>query len=131
MTTLKGIALDHIVLSVADVDRSLAFYRDLLQLPVEREADFRAGTRPFLSVRIGTSLIDLLPTETPTLGLDHLCLAVEGLQDEELVAWLRDHDVPVQRGPVEVDGARGVGTAVYVTDPDGHTVELKSYPRPA
>lgn len=128
MTVLKGIALDHIVLPVADVDRSLGFYRDLLQLSVEREADFRAGTRPFLSVRIGTSLIDLLPSGTQGRALDHICLAVEGLQGEDLVAWLRDHDVPVIRGPVQVDGARGSGSAVYVTDPDGHTVELKSYP---
>ena len=128
MTVLKGIALDHIVLPVADVDRSLGFYRDLLQLSVEREADFRAGTRPFLSVRIGTSLIDLLPSGTQGWALDHICLAVEGLQGEDLVAWLRDHDVPVIRGPVQVDGARGSGSAVYVTDPDGHTVELKSYP---
>ncbi|MCY3887616.1 MAG: VOC family protein [Chloroflexi bacterium] len=128
MTVLRGIALDHIVLPVADVDRSLGFYRDLLQLSVEREADFRAGTRPFLSVRIGTSLIDLLPTGTQGRVLDHICLAVEGFQGEELVAWLRDHDVPVVRGPVQVDGARGSGSAVYVTDPDGHTVELKSYP---
>ena len=127
MTVLKGIALDHIVLPVADVDRSLGFYRDLLQLSVEREADFRAGTRPFLSVRIGTSLIDLLPSGTQDRALDHICLAVEGLQGEDLVAWLRDHDVPVIRGPVQVDGARGSGSAVYVTDPDGHTVELKSY----
>lgn len=127
MTVLKGIALDHIVLPVADVDRSLGFYRDLLQLSVEREADFRAGTRPFLSVRIGTSLIDLLPSGTQDRALDHICLAIEGLQGEDLVAWLRDHDVPVIRGPVQVDGARGSGSAVYVTDPDGHTVELKSY----
>ena len=128
MTVLKGTALDHIVLPVADVDRSLGFYRDLLQLSVEREADFRAGTRPFLSVRIGTSLIDLLPSGAQGPALDHICLAVEGLQGEDLVAWLRDHDVPVIRGPVQVDGARGSGSAVYVTDPDGHTVELKSYP---
>ena len=128
MTMLKGIALDHIVLPVADVDRSLAFYRDLLQLSVEREADFRAGTRPFLSVRIGTSLIDLLPVGALEQSLDHICLAVEGLQGEELVVWLRGQGIPVVRGPVQVDGARGTGSAVYVTDPDGHTVELKSYP---
>lgn len=128
MTALKGTALDHIVLPVADVDRSLGFYRDLLQLSVEREADFRAGTRPFLSVRIGTSLIDLLPTGARDHPLDHICLAVEGIEGEKLVAWLCDHGVPVVRGPVQVDGARGTGSAVYVTDPDGHTVELKSYP---
>ena len=81
-------------------------------------------------MRIGSSLIDLLPqpvADASVGGFDHFCLVGEGLQGEELVAWLREHDVPVQRGPVRVDGARGSGTAVYVTDPDGYTVELKSH----
>ena len=67
------------MLRVADVDRSLAFYRDLLQLPVEREADFRAGEQPFLSMRIGSSLIDFLPqpvADASVRGLDHFCLVV-------------------------------------------------------
>ena len=53
---------DHIVLSVTDVDRSLAFYHGLLGLKIEREAQFRAGRIGFVSVRVDERfVIDLFP----------------------------------------------------------------------
>lgn len=128
---LRGATLDHVVLRVRDLHRCLAFYRDLLGLPIEGETDLAAGNRSFVSARIGSSLIDLVPDPAfagPTAGLDHFCLAIETADLPAAKAWLESHGVTVERGPVNVQGARGAGQALYVRDPDGYQVELKRYP---
>ncbi|HAB57436.1 MAG TPA: VOC family virulence protein, partial [Acidimicrobiaceae bacterium] len=47
MTGVRVEGHDHVVVTVADVERSLTWYRDLLGLKVEREAEWRAGEVPF------------------------------------------------------------------------------------
>ena len=65
---IRVTAVDHFVLRVRNLDRSLAFYRDLLGLPVECLDEYRAGTRPFVSVRVGEQLIDLAPDQSYAEG---------------------------------------------------------------
>jgi catechol 2,3-dioxygenase-like lactoylglutathione lyase family enzyme len=118
-------ALDHIVLSVADVERSLAWYTGVLGLEGERVEQWRAGQVPFPSVRIDAGcIIDLFATERTGENLNHLCLVVEP-GDVEAIA--DDERFTVVDGPARRWGARGDGTSVYVLDPDGNTVELRSY----
>ena len=70
--------LDHIVLNVVDVERSLAWYTDLLGLAPERVDEWRAGTVPFPSVRIDEGcIIDLFAAERTGENLNHVCLVVE------------------------------------------------------
>ena len=83
-------------------------------------------------VRCGRSLIDLHALEDGTVlagkdqrGIDHLCLHMHGDMDE-IVRHLKTNDIPIVMGPVELYGATGYGTSVYVTDPNGHTIELKA-----
>ena len=117
--------LDHVVLQVHDMSRSLAFYCDMLGLKPERLKDFRQGRAPFVSVRIGSSLIDLFPSENPGSGPHHLCLEFEEsiTKIEELLAA---HNIP--HNPPDLRfGAQGMGSSLYVHDPDGHMVELRSY----
>lgn len=117
--------LDHIVLNVADVERSLAWYTDLLGLAPERVDEWRAGAVPFPSVRIDEGcIIDLFATERTGENLDHLCLVVDPGDVEAIAA---DDRFTVVDGPARRWGARGDGTSVYVRDPDGNTVELRSY----
>jgi len=125
-------SLDHFVLRVRDLDRSLSFYRDLLGLRVEGLEEFRAGAKPFVSLRIGQSLLDLVPDSTydPTAtaagGFVHFCVTIADFA--AALARLRDegvrflHDEPLPRG-----GARGVGLSIYAEDPDGYVVELKEH----
>lgn len=125
-------AIDHLVLRVRDVERSLAFYRDLLGLTVEGLEALRSGEKPFASVRIGDSLLDLVPdpayepAEARAGGLLHFCVTLDDLRHtvERLraagVSFL--HDEPVARG-----GARGIGPSIYAEDPDGHVIELKEW----
>lgn len=117
--------LDHIVLITADVERSLAFYTGVLGLVPERVDEWRAGTVGFPSVRLNEStIIDLFTGERSGENQDHFCVTVEDVDLTELAAtWSHGS----AEGPRQVWGARGVGTSVYVQDPDGNTVELRSY----
>jgi catechol 2,3-dioxygenase-like lactoylglutathione lyase family enzyme len=124
-------SLDHLVLRVRDLDASLRFYRDVLGLAAENEAEYRQGTRPFVSLRVGDQLLDLVPDPTYDAagvgGFLHFCVTVDGSL-QPVVARLRElgvpllHDEPVTRG-----GARGEGPSIYAQDPDGYMVELKEH----
>ncbi len=131
---LKVRSLDHFVLRVRDLDGSLAFYRDILGLPIEFLDEYRAGTRPFVSARLGAQLIDLVPDPTydadaarNTSGLLHFCIDLESADFDQLLPELRRRGVNVlEDQPVPRMGATGVGLSVYITDPDGYVVELKA-----
>ncbi len=131
---IKVTGLDHFVLRVRDLDASLGFYRDLLGLPILFLDEYRAGRRPFVSARVGDQLLDLVPDPTydPDQGRNsggflHFCVEIEpGL--ERIIPWLKEHNVNViEEQPMRRMGARGMGLAIYVTDPDGYIVELKEH----
>jgi len=122
------IGLDHIVLNVADAERSLGYYTEVLELTGERVEEWRRGEAPFPSVRIDdTTIIDLFVSERTGDNLDHFCLVLPAADWNEMVASRR---VEILRGPSQVFGARGMGVSIYTRDPDGNTVELRHYPGP-
>lgn len=129
------------VIRVHDLDRSLAFYRDVLGCPEERRLD-ELG---LVQLRAGSALIDLVPADSP-LGqaggepgpaageggrnMDHFALQIERFDEAGIRAHLERHGV----APGDVGtryGAQGSGPSMYVSDPDGNTVELKGPPDPA
>jgi catechol 2,3-dioxygenase-like lactoylglutathione lyase family enzyme len=120
--------MDHIVLAVDDVERSLAWYQDELGLEGVRVEEWRDGKAPFPSMRVNdATIIDFLPASGRAekgLNLDHLCLVVE---PTDLQALKDSGRFEVLDGPAPRYGARGVGTSLYVRDPDGNTVELRHY----
>jgi catechol 2,3-dioxygenase-like lactoylglutathione lyase family enzyme len=129
MTQLRVTGLDHVVLNVADVERSLAWYRDKLGLRTERETEWRAGEAAFLSLRIdATTVIDLFTGDREGENVDHVSLRVGPEVDLEAVAASGEFDVIAH--PVEIWGAGGYGLGLYVRDPDGNTIELKHYEDP-
>jgi len=119
--------LDHIVLNVADVDRSLHFYCQDLGLPGLRVEQWHRAEVPFPSVRVNTTtIIDLLHAPRSGENADHFCLVVEPTDLEAL----RDSGrFDVVEGPVQRYGAQGEGTSLYIRDPDGNVVELRHYNR--
>ena len=122
---LRVVGLDHVVLNVADVERSLAFYCGELGLAPERVEEWRRGEIFFPSVRVDAhTIIDLLATPRTGENADHLCLVVEPVDLEAVKASGR---FEVVDGPDIRFGARGNGTSLYVKDPDGNTVELRYY----
>jgi catechol 2,3-dioxygenase-like lactoylglutathione lyase family enzyme len=133
---LRIAEMDHIVLNVSNIDRSLHFYGDILGLKPERVAEFRAGDVGFPSIRINeTTIIDLFPPErqTKVMGeglvqnLNHLCLCTEDEDMEAVAAYLREHGLEIETGPIQRWGARGAGTSVYFRDPDHNLVEVRTY----
>jgi catechol 2,3-dioxygenase-like lactoylglutathione lyase family enzyme len=129
---LRVIGFDHVVLRVRDLDRALGFYRDVLGLRIELLEEYRKGLRPCVSARAGEQLIDLVPDPTydpkegsSKGGLLHVCLEIDG-KLAAILPWLRERGVNViEDQPMARMGARGMGLAVYVSDPDGYIVELK------
>lgn len=125
---LRVIDLDHFVLRVRDLDRAIAFYGEVLGLPIEMLDEYRAGTRPFVSARVGGQLIDLVPDPTydgAMGGLVHFCVRIAGGLDD-VVPRLRAAGVEViEEAPMMRLGATGYGSSIYVRDPDGYVVELK------
>ena len=76
---------DHLVLVCADVERTLAWYTDVLGLTPVRVEQWRQGEVPFPSVRISdATIIDLVHGEPSDGRLDHLCLVVEPTDLAEL-----------------------------------------------
>ncbi len=129
---MRVIAFDHLVLNVADIERSLAFYTGPLGLDPVRVDEWRAGQVPFPSVRVGpTTIIDLIegPDGAPAgSNVDHICLVVEPLDWQEVID---SGEFTVVDGPGKRFGARGTALSLYVNDPDGNTVELRWYPQDA
>ncbi|MEU9125397.1 VOC family protein [Streptomyces sp. NPDC048506] len=126
---------DHLVLTVQDIERSLAFYCGPLGLEPVRVDAWRAGTAPFPSVRISpTTIIDLItrpdagPGTADSSNVDHICLVVDPLDWQEVID---SGAFTVLEGPVDRYGARGDARSIYVQDPDGNTVELRWYPEDA
>jgi catechol 2,3-dioxygenase-like lactoylglutathione lyase family enzyme len=118
-------AMDHVVLVVADVERAVAWYRDLLGLEVLRFEEWKDGRVPFPSVRVSAdTIIDVLAGERDGTNVDHVCLVVE---PTDLAAVRDSGEFDVLDGPAKRWGAHGDGTSLYVRDPDGNTVELRHY----
>jgi catechol 2,3-dioxygenase-like lactoylglutathione lyase family enzyme len=117
--------LDHLVLTVADIERTCAFYADVLGLSVET---FGQGRK---ALRFGDQKINLHQAgrefepkaEKPTPGSGDLCfIATTPMAD--IVAYLRLSAIPIEVGPVEREGAAGRLVSVYIRDPDGNLIEI-------
>ena len=130
---IRILGIDHIVLRVVDVERMLRFYCEALGCTLERQ-DEKLG---LIQLRAGDALIDLVPLsgELGRAGgappgregrnLDHFCLRL-GEFDE---AALRTHlgSFGIETGEAAMRrGAGGDGLSIYISDPEGNTVELRA-----
>lgn len=113
------------MLRVASADRAVAWYTARLGLAPERVDEWRRGEAPFPSVRVSVdSVIDLVEEDRTGENMAHLCLAYDGVDLDELA---RSGRFDVVEEPSPRWGARGTGRALYVRDPDGNVVELRTY----
>jgi catechol 2,3-dioxygenase-like lactoylglutathione lyase family enzyme len=117
--------IDHVVLCVTDVEASVDWYATSLGIVAERLDQWRTGEVPFVSLRVNEdTLIDLVETAPSGVNMDHVALVTDRLTFDQFVATYGD---AIEMGPARLFGARGVGDGVYVRDPDGHRVELRTY----
>lgn len=116
---------DHIVLTVKDIERAVAFYQRVLRMKL---VTFAGGRR---ALRFGDQKINLqtLGQETrnkAAVGSGDLCL-ITSLETDALLAHLASEGVHVVEGPIEKSGALGAITSVYFNDPDGNLIEVSRY----
>lgn len=121
--------LAHVVLKIADLDRSLAFYRDTLGLPVAQITRLHGRRSAFF--RIGEKHHDFALVEYPGMSRDDLSRAGVlhiafniGAQDD--LGALRDAKARIEAAgyPVARATRHAATLSLYVEDPDGITVEL-------
>ncbi len=123
---MKIDALDHLVLTVADLGRTATFYETVLGLE-HREA---AGRH---SLHFGSQKINLHrqghefepKANHPTPGSGDLCF-ITAVPIADVMAHLARCGVPVEVGPVEREGASGPLLSVYLRDPDGNLIEISN-----
>ncbi|MBL4766110.1 MAG: VOC family protein [Rhodobacteraceae bacterium] len=122
-------SLDHLVLTVTDLDATLAFYSGILGMNTEifHPADGTVRT----AIKFGQQKINLHVRDAefepkaqhPTVGSADLCF----LTQEPLADWqthLSKHNIVVAQGPVKRTGATGPILSLYVRDPDGNLIEI-------
>lgn len=120
--------LDHFVLTVANLDRAMDFYRRVLGM---RPVEFGDGRH---ALEFGPSKINLhvageeIPPHAarPVPGSADICL-IAATALPRVIAHLHALDVPLVEGPVIRTGARGEMDSVYIRDPDGNLVEISNY----
>ena len=122
-------ALDHLVLTVVNIDVTLAFYRDVLGMVPD--AFTPAGEAPRWALEFGHQKINLHlagkefdpKAQLPTPGSGDLCF----LSETPLSTWqshLTARGVPIEEGPIARTGATGPLTSLYLRDPDGNLIEI-------
>ena len=130
--------IDHLVLRVIDLDAMIRFYCGVLGCAIERRRDDLG----LVQLRAGRAMIDLVPV-AGTLGraggaapgsegrnVDHFCLRVDPFDEFAIRRQLETAGIVVGE-TVSRFGAEGEGPSMYITDPEGNTVELKGPPREA
>lgn len=117
--------IDHVVLTVQDIDRAVAFYVRVLGM---EEIEFANGRK---AVRFGQQKINF-----QTLGQELRNHALQGSGDiclittwpiDVVVGHLREQGVTILEGPVSKTGAVGEITSVYFNDPDQNLIEVSTY----
>jgi len=131
---LEIAAIDHIVLRTDKLDAMLDFYCNVLGCTIERETSKELG---LIQLRAGTALIDLVTIDGKLgqLGgnapaqkdnnLDHFCLQLKPISESAIIEHLKSHGIHVGEFD-ERYGAQGFGQSLYIQDPQGNTVELRS-----
>lgn len=123
-------ALDHLVLRVADLERSIDFYCDVIGCTVDR----RRPEYNLVHLRAGTAMIDLVSDEGRARAgdnVDHFCLQIAPFDETALLSHLAKWGVPTEPPIAQRYGAQGTGRSLYLRDPDGNRVELKEALQPA
>ncbi len=120
--------IDHLVLTVRDIEATCAFYTRVLGMEA---VTFGGGRR---ALQFGRQKINLHQAgkefepkaQLPTPGSADFCL-ITHLPLDQVVAHLQACNVPIIEGPTPKTGAMGAMLSVYLRDPDGNLVEISNY----
>jgi len=124
--------IDHLVLTVADIEATTKFYERALGF--QREFFHGPDGSPRYALKFGKQKINLqdratqTPTKAkqPTFGSGDFCL-LAAVPLDDVIAHLKSANVAIEAGPVPRRGAVGALRSVYFRDPDGNLVEVAEY----
>lgn len=120
--------IDHLVLTVRDIDVTVDFFQKTLGMTVEAFGDGR------VALKFGYQKINLHQVgkefepkaESPTPGSADLCFITE-IPLQKAIDQVRDQGVKIIEGPVSRTGAQGPITSFYFRDPDLNLIEVANY----
>jgi catechol 2,3-dioxygenase-like lactoylglutathione lyase family enzyme len=124
--------IDHVVLRVRDIERSVAFYVSVLGCEVKKRRDDLG----LIHLSAGTALIDLVdvngaigrqgggPAGKQGHNVDHVCLRVEPFDEQAILGHLAEAGISADKAEMRY-GAEGTGWSIYFNDPDHNQIELK------
>ncbi|MDQ1095229.1 MULTISPECIES: VOC family protein [Chryseobacterium] len=120
--------IDHLVLTVADIDATIDFYKDVLGFGAVTFGDNRKA------LVFGNQKINLHQkgkeiepkAEHPTPGSADLCFIAE-TKIEEVLKELKEKNIEVLEGIVDRTGALGKIRSIYFRDPDFNLIEVSNY----
>lgn len=120
--------LDHVVFTVASIDRTLAFYRRVLGM---EPVTFAGGRRGLAFGRQKINLHEVGKEFSPrahraTAGSADLCF-IAAVPLDQVIAHLNAEGIAIEHGPVPKSGATGPITSVYFRDPDLNLIEVSTY----
>ena len=130
--TLLADRIDHIVLTVADIEATTRFYERALKM--KRETFQGPDGQRRYALTFGRQKINLQDSSTvtptkaarPTFGSGDFCL-IAAVPLDDVIAHLEAEDIALEAGPVPRRGAVGALRSVYFRDPDGNLVEVAEY----
>ncbi|MCJ0828525.1 VOC family protein [Acinetobacter sp. NIPH1876] len=120
--------LDHLVLTVADVEITCQFYQSALNFEVITFAENRKALQ-FGNQKINLHQVgkEFEPKALqPTAGSADLCFIAETPLDQ-VIAHLQTQNIDIVEGPIERTGAMGKILSVYLRDPDQNLIEISNY----
>lgn len=120
--------IDHIVMTVRDMEKTLKFYQEVLNLSVQTFGDNRKA------LHLENQKINLHQYQReyephaakPTPGAIDLCFITK-TPIKEIISHMQKMNITIEEGPVERTGAAGKILSIYIRDPDGNLIELANY----
>jgi len=125
-------SVDHLVLTVKDIDASISFYCDVLGMqhitfgPKDKK---QRHALKFGSQKINLHQADNIfqpAANTPTPGSADLCFIVKTTL-EKTIHVLKENNIEIIEGPIERTGASNKIISIYVRDPDLNLIELSNF----
>ena len=120
--------LDHLVLTVADIEISCQFYQSALNFEVitfgENRKALKFGNQKINLHQVGKEFEP--KALRPTVGSADLCFIAETVL-EEVIAHLQTQNIDIVEGPIERTGAMGKILSIYLRDPDQNLIEIANY----
>ena len=124
------LTIDHIVLTVEDINKTISFYTDILGMNLVEFTPIGAS-KPRFALQFGNQKINIhqaqLPfkphAKNPTCGSVDICF----LSDVSIYSWIetfKKHSIIIEDGPIQRSGACGPIVSLYLRDPDGNLIEI-------